>query len=80
MLSSWDREVDALKLYMAQLEEKIRIEVKAKEELTKTYEASLNRGVVQLNEETRQLADNPLIKEVSLIVAQELLNKSKYDP
>ena len=54
---------------MAQLEEKIRIEVRAREDLTKTYEASLNRGVVQLNEETRLLADNPLIKEVSLIVA-----------
>lgn len=41
----------------------------AREELTKTYEASLNRGVVQLNEETKTLAENPLIKEISLIVA-----------
>jgi hypothetical protein len=41
----------------------------AREELTRTYENSLNRGVVQLNEETRSLAENPLIKEISLMVA-----------
>ena len=69
ILVHWDKEVDALKIYMAQLEEKIRIEVRAKEELTKTYEASLNRGAGQLNEETRLLAENPLVREVSLIVA-----------
>jgi uncharacterized protein YqeY len=80
LLISWDKEVDALKVYMAQLQEKIRIEIAAREELTKTYEASLNKGVVQLNEETRTLAENPLVKEISLIVAQELLNKSKQDP
>lgn len=52
----------------------------AKEELARTYEASLNRGVVQLNEETRSLSDNPLVKEISLIVAQELAKKSQADP
>lgn len=45
-LSSWDKEVEALKVYMAQLQEKIRIEVLAREELARTYELSLNRGVV----------------------------------
>ena len=45
-LSQWDKEVDALKVYMAQLQEKIRIEVAAREELARTYENSLNRGVV----------------------------------
>jgi hypothetical protein len=65
---------------MAQLQEKIRIEVAAREELTRTYENSLNRGVVQLNEETRNLAENPLVKEISLLVAQELINKSRSDP
>ena len=64
---------------MAQLQEKIRIEVQAREELTKTYEMSLNRGVVQLNQETRSLAENPLVQEISLLVAQELINKSKND-
>ena len=54
--------------------------MQAREELTRTYENSLNRGVVQLNEETRSLAENPLVKEISLLVAQELLNKSRHDP
>ena len=68
-LSSWDKEVEALKVYMAQLQEKIRIEVLAREELARTYELSLKRGVVQLNEETRSLAENPLVKEISIMVA-----------
>jgi hypothetical protein len=68
-LIHWDKEVDALKVYMAQLQEKIRIEIQAREELTITYENSLNRGVVQLNEETRSLAENPLVREISLLVA-----------
>jgi len=79
-LAAWDKEVEALKVYMAQLQEKIRVEVQAREDLARTYESSLNRGVVQLNEETRQLAENPFVKEISLLVAQELLNKSKQDP
>ena len=61
--------MEALKLYMAQLQEKIRIEVAAKEELAKTYESSLNKGVTSLNEETKNLAENPLVKEISLLVA-----------
>ena len=79
-LAQWDKEVEALKVYMAQLQEKIRIEVQAREELARTYELSLNRGVVQLNEETRSLSENPLVKEISLLVAQELINKSRHDP
>ena len=55
VLEQWDKKLDALKLYMAQLQEKIRIEIQAREELTKTYEDSLNKGVTQLNEETKQL-------------------------
>lgn len=72
----WEKKVDALKIYMAQLQEKIRIEIAAREELAVTYEKSLNKGVHQLNDETRVLADNPLVKEISLIVAQELMRKS----
>ena len=50
--------------------EKIAIEVAAKEELARKYESSLNRGMVNLNEETRSLnCDNPLVKEISLLVA-----------
>ena len=55
------------------------MEVNAREDLAKTYENSLNKGVGHLNSETRILAENPLIQEISLIVAQEILNKSKHD-
>jgi hypothetical protein len=40
----------------------------------------LNRGVGKLNRETNLLADNPLVHEISLIVAKQLLTKSKEDP
>jgi len=40
----------------------------------------LNRGVGKLNQETNLLADNPLVHEISLIVAKQLLTKSKEDP
>ena len=80
MLVQWTSKVDALLLYMAQLEEKIKIETLAREELAKTYEASLNQGVQKLNTETSVLAENPLIKEISLIVAKELLSRSQGDP
>jgi hypothetical protein len=43
--------------------------------LTKTYESSLNQGINRLNDETQQLAESPLIKEISLMVARELLKK-----
>ena len=34
----------------------------------------------KLNHETNLLADNPLVHEISLIVAKQLLSKSKEDP
>ena len=46
---------------MAQMEDKIKAEVKARQMLSVTYESSLNRGVSKLNNETGILADNPLI-------------------
>ena len=61
---------------MAQLQEKIRIEVAAKEELAKTYEGSLNKGVGSLNDETKTLQQNPLVQEISLIVARTLQEKA----
>ena len=67
-------------LYMAQLEDKIKSEVQAREQLTQTYEQSLNKGVNKLNTETNLLADNPLINEISIVVAKQLLSKSKEDP
>lgn len=79
-LTMWSSKVDQLMLYMAQLEDKIKQEVQAREELAVTYEQSLNRGVGKLNQETTLLADNPLVHEISLIVAKQLLTKSKEDP
>jgi len=55
---------------MAQLEDKIKQEVQAREMLAVTYEESLNRGVGKLNTETNLLADNPLVQEISLVVAK----------
>lgn len=66
----WTSKVDQLMLYMAQMEDKIKSEVKAREMLSVTYEQSMNRGVSKLNNETAMLADNPLIQEISLIVAK----------
>ena len=37
------------------------------------YEASINKGAMKLNQETEHLAQNPLIKEISLLVAQQLI-------
>jgi len=79
-LTMWTSKVDQLMLYIAQLEDKIKSEVKAREELTMTYETSLNKGVTKLNTETNLLADNPLINEISIIVAKQLLTRSKEDP
>jgi len=66
----WTTKVDQLMLYMAQLEDKIKIEVQAREHLSVTYDGSLARGVTQFNNETNLLADNPLIREISLVVAR----------
>ena len=79
-LTMWTSKVDQLMLYMAQLEDKIKSEVQAREQLTQTYELSLNKGVNKLNNETNLLADNPLINEISIVVAKQLLTKSKEDP
>mmetsp|Transcript_41292 Transcript_41292/g.39768 ORF Transcript_41292/g.39768 Transcript_41292/m.39768 type:complete len:153 (-) Transcript_41292:41-499(-) len=76
-LSDYQKKANALKIYMAQLQEKITIEVAAKEELARTYELSLNKGVYSLNEETRNLSENPLVKEISIIVAQEIMRKTQ---
>jgi hypothetical protein len=54
--------------------------VQAREHLAIQYESSLNKGVNKLNQETNLLADNPLIHEISIIVAKQLLTKSKEDP
>ena len=44
MLVKWSTKVDSLLLYMAQLEDKIKLEQDAREVLTHTYDQSLNTG------------------------------------
>lgn len=69
--------VDELLIVMADLEERIKIEQQAREQLTKKYEASLNQGLNRFNQETEILyADHPLVKDISLIVAQKLLQNA----
>jgi hypothetical protein len=57
------------------MEVKIKTEVISREQLAMTYERSLTLGAEKLNNETEALAENPLVKEISLIVASELLKK-----
>lgn len=73
MLVQWSSRVDAQMLYMAQLEEKIKAEQESREALAATYERSLNAGVSHLNNETRELAANPLVQEISLLLAKQLM-------
>lgn len=75
-LNALTQKVDALKIYVAQLQERIHVEMTAKEDLTKTYEGSINQGVGRFNDETKQLAENPLIKEISLIIAEQIQRKT----
>ena len=79
-LTMWSAKVDQLMIYMGQLEQSIKKEVSAREQLTVTYENSMNKGMNVLQTETNLLADNPLVHEISLVVAKELLTKSKQDP
>ena len=53
LFTALDKKVDALKVYVAQLQERIHVEMSAKEDLTKTYEGSINTGVLRFNDETR---------------------------
>lgn len=73
----WTLKVDQMMLYLRQLEGKIKTEVQAREQLTVAYESSLNKGVQKVNRETQLLADNPLVNEISLVVAKQLLTASK---
>ena len=40
----------------------------------------MNRGVNAINKETTLLAENPIIKDISIVVAQQLLAKAKNEP
>jgi len=69
-LTMWKSKVDQLNLYKAQLEDKIRKERFARDQLAMTYEANLEKGVNKLGCETKILAQNPLVHEISLVVAK----------
>jgi hypothetical protein len=64
MLDKWTNKVNALKLYMIQLEDKIKTEQEARQKLAEAYDASLSNGFSRLNLETQVLQTNPLIGEV----------------
>lgn len=64
MLVQWSTKCNALMLYMATLEDKIKEEQDAREVLTNTYDTSVNTGYDKLKAETYTLSKNPLIKEV----------------
>lgn len=64
MLVQWTTKVDALMLYMAQLEDRIKIEQEARQKLAEAYDASLTNGFSRLTLETQMLQVNPLIGEV----------------
>ena len=79
-LTALSSKVDQMMQYMGQLEDKIKREQDARSQLMETYSASLNKGVDVLSLETSQLMENPLVKEISLVVAKDILTKSKEDP
>lgn len=62
-------------LLMGNLEIRIKNEVSERERLTAAYENSLHKGANQLNRETELLADNDLVKEISLVVAKHMIAK-----
>lgn len=64
MLVQWSSKVDALMLYMAQLEDRIKLEQEARQKLAEAYDESLNTGFDRLNFETKILSANPLLNEV----------------
>ena len=61
---------------MAQLQEKIQIEVSSRELLQKQYESSLENGAVQMNQETKQLQENALVQEISILIANEIVQNT----
>lgn len=52
LLVVWSTKVDALLLYVAELEDKIRQEQESREQLTQIYEQSLHLGYNRLTSET----------------------------
>ncbi len=53
-------------LYMAHMEDKIKLEQEARQKLAEAYDKSLNCGFNVLTSQTQTLQANPLIHEVVL--------------
>ena len=66
ILVQWSTKVDALMLYVAELEDKIKQEQEAKDMLALMYDQSLTTGYTRLQSETANLSQNPLIHEVTV--------------
>ena len=64
ILVQWSTKVDALLLYVAELEERIRYEQDSREKLAVMYDQSLAVGYTRLTNETALLSQNPLVHEV----------------
>lgn len=45
VLEEWELKLDEMRIYIEGLQERIRVEQGAKEELAKLYEIALNKGV-----------------------------------
>ena len=65
-LVQWKTKVDDLMLYMAHMEDKIKLEQEARQKLAEAYDKSLNCGFNVLTSQTQTLQTNPLIHEVVL--------------
>ena len=62
----YQRKVDSMLLYAAELEDKIKLEQDAREKMTHLYNQSLSQGFQVLNAETQCLSQTELTSEVLL--------------
>ena len=74
ILVQWSTKVDALLLYVSNLEEKIRQEQELREKMALLYDQSLAVGYTRLTNETALLSQNPLLHEVTDTVPEAPVN------
>jgi len=70
ILVQWSTKVDALLLYVAELEDKIRQEQEAREQMARTYDQSLDPVYTRLAEEMELLSKNPLVREANCDISE----------
>ena len=66
ILVQYRNKVDSLLLYAAELEDKIKMEQDAREQMTILYDQSLSKGFQVLGNETNCLSQVPLQPEILL--------------